>query len=610
VIQKTLLRRALVMSGLLHIVGALLAWVIVPAPAPATELVDIEVAPVPPRPEALPPEVARPPAEEPESGNDERNAKDEPATTPPGPSDEGIAEAMIDAGVDAPVDARPDAPVDARPDARPDAPPDAAIDAAIDAASDADADDAPADAGVDDAPDAGVDDAPDAGVDDAPDDAADDPDALVIASAGDAASDDAGADAVRDSGDETVQAAADARVPDDAAQVAANEGSGAGSGSGPGSGSGSGSGSGAGSGSNTSAPAGAVALDTRALAAALAAAKGAGSGSGSGVAGTVDTPAVDGAPTTAGTAANLLGYFPPGHVVTALIRFDRLRGTEWAAQADRLLRPMPDYHLMFGTRDANLADKLETLVISSPRPRDASATTLVARTSLARPALRDFLAARTPVRWSAAQGGLLGKRTGPVFPGDQRVFLSPFKGWFLLAQPDDLGTLTATAKGNLDAVEATGKLPPWLAGIRAIEAETGEPRGPALVVTVGLGGNRVSMPAAMFALGVVSVPTPQRVSAAMELVPQGWLVRGNMHFASEADAIELINSVQRVQLRIAGSRTFQLVLGKPVANVLANLAFARNGARVSYATSISIADARALLAAAALQLDQYYGRPP
>jgi hypothetical protein len=347
---------------------------------------------------------------------------------------------------------------------------------------------------------------------------------------------------------------------------------------------------------------GGPALDTAALAAALAA--------GSGAPGTTDEPAVDGAPTTAGTAANLLAYFPDGHVVTALIRFDRLRGTEWSAQTERLLRPMPDYQLLFGTRDAAITDKLETLVISTPRPRDAAGTTLVARTSLARPALRSFLGAAAPVTWSAARGGLLGKRTGKLFAGDRRVFLSPFQGWFLLAQPEDLGGLTAAAKGNPDAALATGALPAWLAGIRTIESETGDPRGPALVVTLGLGGKRLKLGGNDLGLGIQSVPTPGRISVAMELVRQGWLVRGNMRFASDADAVELIAQVQRFQQRIADSHAIQLVIGKPIAHVIASLAFARTGPRVSYATSISIADARAILAAAAQQLDQYFGRVP
>ena len=96
----------------------------------------------------------------------------------------------------------------------------------------------------------------------------------------------------------------------------------------------------------------------------------------------------------------------------------------------------------------------------------------------------------------------------------------------------------------------------------------------------------------------------------MELVKQGWLVRGNMRFASDAEAAELIASVQQLQQRIADSRAIQLVIGKPIAHVIANLAFARTGPRVSYATSISIADARALLAAAAQQLDQYFRQFP
>jgi hypothetical protein len=83
-----------------------------------------------------------------------------------------------------------------------------------------------------------------------------------------------------------------------------------------------------------------------------------------------------------------------------------------------------------------------------------------------------------------------------------------------------------------------------------------------------------------------------------------------MRFASDADAAELIASIAQFQQRIADSHAIQLVIGKPIAHVIASLAFARNGPRVSYATSISIADARAILAAAAQQLDQYFGRAP
>ncbi|MGE0870005.1 MAG: hypothetical protein AB7P03_15685 [Kofleriaceae bacterium] len=377
---------------------------------------------------------------------------------------------------------------------------------------------------------------------------------------------------------------ADGGIDDATAIATVNAGSGSGSAA---EGSGSGDGSSAGSGSIATA-----------------------AGSGSGVAGMTTDPAVDGAPTTAGTAANLLTYFPSGHVVTALIRFDRLRGTEWAAHTERLLQPMPDYRVLFGAHDAKVADKLDTLVISTPRPRDATATTLVARTQLSRAALREFLGATSTVTWSPSRGGLLGKRTGNKPPGDQRVFLSPFKSWFLLAQPADLAALMAPAGGNVDTIEAKVKLPSWLSAVRTIEAESGTDRGPALVVTVALGAQRFDLKGNDFGLGVKTVATPERISLAMELVKQGWLVRGNMRFASESDALEFIRVAESARQQVANSRAFQLALGKQVTRVIKNLSFAHSAGRVSYATSVSIADARAILDVIAQSLDRYYGNRP
>ena len=217
--------------------------------------------------------------------------------------------------------------------------------------------------------------------------------------------------------------------------------------------------------------------------------------------------------------------------------------------------------------------------------------------------------------WSAARGGLLGRRAGKRYAGDERVFLSPFPGWFLLAQPGDLGNLTAPAPGKLDAAIATGPLPPWLAGIRGIEREAGDARGPALVVTLALSGKPLRLGAYALGLGVSSIPRPERASLAVELVAQGWLVRGNLRFASDADASGFVAAVRQIQHSIADSRAIQLLLGKPIGRVIAALAMAQNGPRVSYATAVSIADARGILAFAAQQIDDYFraaapaGRP-
>jgi hypothetical protein len=618
VIPGSSLRRAMVVSVVLHALAAAVAsQALAPSRSASSERVDIEIAPPVPLPEALPPEIQTPPA----PPRPERERPDEPEPASTAPHEAEPTGATIDAGVDA---ARPDA---ARPDAaRPDAArPDAARDAGLDAR----------DAAVDADLDAGVPEAIAVAAGESDAEPGDAGAAVTAADRGDAgpevavaSTDDAARNAAPDAGAAEVALGEPAGAANSAAAGSAGSGS-AGSGS-AGSGSagsgsagsgsaGSGSGSagsgsaGSGSAGSGSAAAGATvgattgsgaALDTAALAQALAAA---GSGA-AGAPGLGDEVAVDGAPTTAGTAANLISYFPDGHVITALIRFDRLRSTEWAAQTERLLRPMPDYQLLFGARDADITGKLETLVISTPRPRDAAATALVARTELSRPALRDALGQGSPVTWSAARGGLLGRRTGKRFAGDERVFLSPFPGWFLLAQPGDLGGLTAPARGKIDLAIATGALPPWLAGIRGIEHEAGDARGPALIVTVALGGKRLQLGAYAIGVGVSSLPVPDRISLAAELVPQGWLVRGNLRFATDADAGEFVASVQHIQHSVADSRAIQLLLGKPIARVIAALAFARNGPRVSYATSISIADARAILAFAAQQIDDYFTR--
>ncbi len=276
-----------------------------------------------------------------------------------------------------------------------------------------------------------------------------------------------------------------------------------------------------------------------------------------------------------------------------------------AAQAERLIAPMPDYQFQFGGQAANITDKLDTLVVSTFSPKDINATTLVGRTQLGRSGLRDLLSAAAPVTWSATKSGLLGKRSR-AYRGDKRVFVSPYQGWFLLAQPTDLGSL-ATVTTDLDAVVATAKQPAWLAGIRTIEKESGtDARGPALVVTLALDGKRFDLGENDFGLGIKTLPTPDRLSLAMELVKQGWLVRGNMRFGSEKDAKEFIAAAETVRDRVGDSTAIQLVIGKPLARVVKNLSFARTGGRVSYATSVSIADARAILAVTAQQLDGYF----
>src|SRR5438552_1998127 len=87
-------------------------------------------------------------------------------------------------------------------------------------------------------------------------------------------------------------------------------------------------------------------------------------------------------------------------------------------------------------REATLVD---TVVVSTPRPHDATATTLVVHTTGTRAQMRELLASPdAPITWSTARGGSFGKRSS-AFAGDTRVVLSPWRGWYVLAPATDFG---------------------------------------------------------------------------------------------------------------------------------------------------------------------------
>jgi hypothetical protein len=535
---KTWLRRTVVASFMLHLVVAILAsWQHAPRLPVRPEVINIEIAPPPPKAEALPKEVA---AVEPEQLANQQTPV--PATVPvPAIDEQSTPEPG--AGLDAApaiIDARPDARP--RPKRRPDArwPLDASVFDATQIISDANPSDAMALA-------------------------------AVATDGGSAITTDAGTVAT------TLQ------------DASAATGAGSGQGSADGSALVS-----ALAGSATGSATASTAIGSSAV----------------GQAGSENLAAVVGAATTAGTAANLIKYFPKGHSVTALVRFDRLRGSKWQALAEKIFASMPDYRVLFGSADANISQRIDMLVISTPAPRDATATTLVAKTKMSRPALRTFLEQpNAPVTWSATQGGMMGVRGGDRrASNDKRIFFSPFINWFLLVQPEDVADLTTPAAGDIDRAIAIakGKLKGWLSKIRSIEAESGDSAGPALVVTMEIAAQTITIPD--IGIGVTSIIAPSRSTLAMELVPGGWLARGNLKFSTEAEAAQFVNSVSALQQRVSDSRVLQRVLQNTKAlNAFKGLSLAQSADRVSYATSVSIADAEFLLDFAAKLVNQYFG---
>jgi hypothetical protein len=309
-----------------------------------------------------------------------------------------------------------------------------------------------------------------------------------------------------------------------------------------------------------------------------------------------DPAGVVGAKPSAGTNANLLAYFPHGHVVTAMVRLDRLRDTEWADRVDAILSPLPDYKALVGDTHIRMTDLFDVLVVSSPEPDDAVATTVVVKTRLSGPELRDYIdQPDARVKWSAVKGGALGRRgSSPrVLSSDQRVFLSWTPKWMVLTQPRDLGPLTAARTGDLDTPARPIDLPPWLARAGTIADEAGEPTGPAIMMTAsGMFGTSLEM----LGPGGAAIPAPEQLTVTLEVDPKGLLVRGNLRFADESAAATAHDAIMRMRQELLDQYgSVPLLGGMPLLTVLRGLDIQRTGRRLAFASSASIADSRGIL---------------
>jgi hypothetical protein len=112
---------------------------------------------------------------------------------------------------------------------------------------------------------------------------------------------------------------------------------------------------------------------------------------------------------------NLNAYGPRGSRLTALLRLDRLRGSDYAAPIDALLLRLPDRRDLLEGTGLDLFEAFDALLIATPHPLDPSVTFLAARHHLDEAALRAALArgARATDRvltWRSEAGRPVGER--------------------------------------------------------------------------------------------------------------------------------------------------------------------------------------------------------
>jgi hypothetical protein len=258
---------------------------------------------------------------------------------------------------------------------------------------------------------------------------------------------------------------------------------------------------------------------------------------------------------------------------------------------------MPDYACC--SDRARRDPRLETLVISTPRPRDATATTLVGRTRLGRGALRDFLGATTAIAWSTSKGGLLGK---PPASCIRRQAAVPVAVQGLVLRPPNDSRAHRTGAGQRRAV-GHRQAAPWLAGIRKIETESARPRS-ALVVTVALGGQRS---ARRFRAGPRHQGAQLRAALARDGAGEAGLARARQPAVPERRGGRLaVSEATAVRQRITSAITRRSSARRGASQ---NLALRDRPSRLLHDVD-PIADARAYDVRVAQYLDTYYRVAP
>jgi hypothetical protein len=320
------------------------------------------------------------------------------------------------------------------------------------------------------------------------------------------------------------------------------------------------------------------------------------------------TPAGDpnAPPAPTGAGANLLAYFPQGEQVAVIVRLDRFRGTPWAARLEKIFQPMPDYDALMGQRKTTMAELFDTLVIASPRPQDATATTVVVRYPQKPRTMRSFLSNKNVrVKWRQARGGALGTRlpSKVISRNDRRVYLMPTPQLVMLARPQLLGGMSAPARGKLGSYPAADKLPDWIQRVQAIERETGDDQGPSVVATITGVTKTLRLPV------VGELAGPDRATVALEIHKKGFIVRGNLLFDSPARASGFVKRAHEIKKQFTESLAGKAALTLFKAyNAVKGLTLNQAGAKVAFATSISIGDAQAMVDRAAVAVEGYFQR--
>ena len=324
------------------------------------------------------------------------------------------------------------------------------------------------------------------------------------------------------------------------------------------------------------------------------------------------TPSAEAAPLDP-TRVNLATQVPGRARLIAFIRADRLRSTPYAAGLEAALAPTPDYRALLAGSGLALADAFDTVVISTPDPRDVTATFLAVKVRGDEAALREKLAgpaSRARMIWETRPGGLVGVPQVHA-PKDPRLVVSPEAGWLALARPEDVPVLLAAAQPTSLPVDAAatattaaaGAPPAWVHALARLEtsASVSAPDVIAIIGLADLGSRLDQLPG--------SPPAPTTGTFAIALDKQLVEVSGTLTFASPSDAARFIASATDARtLALDGFMAKGLLRSVGALGIVESMVLTANGAEVVVTTHASPAELTELLAAAARWTQSFFSR--
>ena len=246
------------------------------------------------------------------------------------------------------------------------------------------------------------------------------------------------------------------------------------------------------------------------------------------------------------------------------------------------------------------------LFITTSDPQDLRATNVACISQLQDDKLRAVLAHdHAKIRWSPVEGGAMGTIAPSRYhhPSDGRVYLKPSPNSVVLATRPALQTATQARSGAIDAPIPAEKLPSWVQQIEALAAATGTSDSPWALAQV------TQLPASIQIPRSVRVPAPDKVSLFLETAEKGFVLRGKAMFSSESRAALFASGVIAGRSDAMSNLISKALLRQMQAfNAVKGLRLKHKGSIVTFATTLSIADTRAIFRVAADWATRYFGR--